>query len=139
MDQRSEDNLAHVHPDLVKVIEGAAQTPQAFEVVYGIRTLAAEADAVATGHSTTMHSRHLPQPNYPTVADPKGLSCAVDVAAITNGNVNFAPGHEAQVFGQIASQIKASAEECGVPITWGGDWHSFKDWGHFELLWSAYP
>jgi len=78
-----------------------------------------------------MHSRHLPNKD--------GLSCAVDVAALTNGNVNFAPGHEAQVFGQIAKQIKAEANALNIPVEWGGDWHSFKDWGHFQLPWSQYP
>ena len=131
MDDRSEANLAHVHPALANVIRGAAQTPQPFEVTYGIRTLAAEAQAVASGHSQTMHSRHLPNKD--------GVSCAVDVSPITDGQVNFAPGHEAQVYGQIAVQIKASAAALNIPIEWGGDWHSFKDWGHFQLPWNQYP
>lgn len=131
MDARSEANLAHVHPDLAKVIRDAAQEPQPFEVVYGIRTLAAEAQAVAMGHSTTMHSRHLPNKD--------GLACAVDVAALTDGKVNFAPGHEDEVFGKIAGQIETSAKANKVPITWGGDWHSFHDFGHFELPWAQYP
>ena len=36
MDARSETNLAHVHPDLAKVIRMAAQTPQPFEVILGL-------------------------------------------------------------------------------------------------------
>jgi peptidoglycan L-alanyl-D-glutamate endopeptidase CwlK len=139
MDPRSEGLLAHVHPDLCKVIRAAAQNPQPFLVVYGIRTLAAEQQAVATGHSTTMHSRHLPQAAYATDDDPDGLSCAVDVAALVNGQPNFAPGHEAQVFGEIAAQVKAAAAVLGIPVEWGGDWHSFKDWGHFQLPWAQYP
>lgn len=131
MDDRSEALLAHVHPDLVSVIRTAAQAPQPFGVVYGLRTLAAEKLAVASGHSTTMHSRHLPN-KY-------GLACAVDVAHLAGGHVDFAPGHEPFVFGAIAIQIKMAAAHAGVPTEWGGDWKSFKDWGHFQLPWATYP
>ncbi len=142
MDARSEAMLAHVHPDLCKVIRAAAQSPQPFEVVYGIRTEAAEQQAVASGHSTTLHSRHLPQSHE------NMLACAVDVAALLDGKVSFAPGREAEVFGQIAKQIQAAADELKIPIQWGGApvgaWtpgvvSTFHDWGHFQLPWAQYP
>lgn len=132
MDDKSESFLQHVHPDLIKVMRGALQTPP-FVIVYGVRTLAAEKEAVATGHSTTLRSRHLPDSHY------SGLALAVDVAALVDGEPFWAPGHEAVVFGAIARSIKLSAEHLGVPIEWGGDWHSFKDWGHFQLPWAKYP
>lgn len=121
--------LARVHPDLVSVIRHAAQAPQAFMVVYGIRTLEAEKQAVASGHSTTMHSRHLPQ------AGQHGLACAVDLAALTNGHINWTD----IAYPAIAAQVKAAALALHIPIQWGGDWKSFKDWGHFELPWKDYP
>lgn len=125
------DKLLNVHPDLVRVCRAALQTPQPFVIVYGLRTIEAEKVAVATGHSTTMHSRHLP--------NKAGLACAVDVAAILDGKVSFAPGKEAQVFGHIAVEIKAAAAMLHVHLEWGGDWTSFKDWGHFQLPWKDYP
>jgi len=131
MDPRSERSLAFVHPDLVAIIRETEQLPQAFIVVEGIRTVAQEQHNVDTGHSTTMHSRHLP--------NAEGLSCAVDVAAIIGGKVSFTPGQEAEVFGAIAAQVKAAAEELGIPVEWGGDWRNFKDWGHFQLPWKEYP
>lgn len=142
MDPRSEANLAHVHPDLAKVIRATAQTPQPFIVDYGIRTIQAEAQAVATGHSHTMHSRHLPDAHFGNVA------MAVDVAALVGGKVSFAKGHEAQVFGQIAAQVKYTAAALGVKLQWGGQpvgaWiddviSHYRDWGHFQLDPSAYP
>lgn len=139
MDPRSEGLLAVVHPDLGRVIRVAAQSPQPFGVIYGIRTLAAEAQAVASGHSTTMHSRHLPQKRYATAQHPEGLACAVDVAHLVGGKIDFAPGHEAYVFGAIAVQIHAAAAGLNIPVEWGGDWKTFKDWGHFQLPWGAYP
>lgn len=132
MDARSEKYLPYVHADLVRVLRTAAQSPQPFVVVYGIRTLSAEQQAVATGHSTTMHSRHL--------ADPiDGLSRAVDVAAMIDGKLSFAPGQEKAVFGAIADQILAAAQALAIPVEWGGDWKTFKDWGHFQLPWKEYP
>ena len=131
MDPRSESNLVGVHPDLAKVIRTAAQYPQPFEAVYGLRTIAAEQQAVATGHSTTMHSRHLPNRD--------GLACAVDVAAVIEGKVSFAPGHEAAIFGQIAKQIRDAAAGLKIEVQWGGDWITFKDWGHLQLPWELYP
>lgn len=122
--------LAHVEPDLAKVINAAADGT--FIVVYGVRTVAEERKAVETGHSTTMHSRHLP--------DHRGLSAAVDLAAVDGqGHIDWAAGKETQVYGAIAAKVKHAATTLGIPIEWGGDWHSFKDWGHFELPWALYP
>ena len=134
--------LIGVHPDLVKVILVAAQTPQPFVVVYGVRTLAAEEEAVASGHSQTMHSRHLPQ------SGERGYACAVDVAALEGGKVSFAPGRESDVFGQIADQIQAASDALSIDMQWGGDpvgaWvdgkpSGFRDWGHFQLDPKSYP
>ena len=114
MDARSESFFTHVEPDLVKVLRTAAPiSGRPWLVVYGIRTVSAEAQCVATGHSTTMHSRH--------IADKNGLAAAVDVAALIDGKqVSFAPGQEAKVFGDIALQIKTAATILGIPIEWGG-------------------
>jgi peptidoglycan L-alanyl-D-glutamate endopeptidase CwlK len=142
VDPRSEANLAHVHPDLARVIRAAAQAPQPFEIIYGIRTLAAEAAAVASGHSQTMHSRHLPDAAY------GGCAMAVDVAPVIAGQVSFAAGDEAEVYGQLARQILTAAAALGVDVQWGGAsvgaWvdgvaSHFRDWGHFQLDRAAYP
>lgn len=125
------NKLAKVHPDLVAVVKAASQDFP-FTVVYGIRTLEAQKAAVDSGHSTTMHSRHLPNAH--------GLACAVDLAALNkDGTINWAKGDEARVYGHLAIEMKAAAARLSVPIEWGGDWVSFKDWGHFQLPWEKYP
>lgn len=140
MDPRSERNLLQVHPNLAKVMRTAAQAPQPFVVDYGIRTIQAEAAAVASGHSQTMHSRHLPDAHYGNMA------MAVDVIAATGDP--FAKGHEAEVFGQIAAQVLAASKALGIDIQWGGQpvgaWvdgqaSHFRDWGHFQLDPAQYP
>ncbi len=128
LDPRSEAVLADVHPDLVKVVRHALESPaQPFEVIQGLRSMAAEKEAVATGHSTTLHSRHLPNAH--------GVACAVDVAAIDQGHISWNP----LLYQTIAHAMKAAAAAVGVPVEWGGDWKSFKDWGHFQLPWAQYP
>lgn len=121
-------------------MRAARQTPQAFVVDYGLRTLQAEAAAVASGHSQTMHSRHLPDARF------GNLAMAVDVIAATGDP--FAAGHEAEVFGLIAAQVLAAAAALNVKLQWGGQpvgaWidgapSHFRDWGHFQLDPSAYP
>jgi peptidoglycan LD-endopeptidase CwlK len=145
MDPRSETCLVGVHPDLIRVMRAALQTPQPFIVDYGLRTLAAEAAAVATHHSQTLNSRHLPQ------AHQHGLACAVDVVALTNGQVDFCEESETRcsdVFGQIADQVQAASDALGIDLQWGGDpvgaWANgvvshFRDWGHFQLNPASYP
>lgn len=141
MDLKSESFLSSVHPDLVKVMRVALQSPP-FVVVYGLRSPAAEAAAVATHHSQTMRSRHLADDHY------HGLALAVDIAALVGGEPNWAPGHEATVFGAIAANIKAAASDLSIPLQWGGEaigaWvpgvvSHFRDWGHFQLPWQQYP
>jgi len=134
--------LGQVHPDLIKVMEAAEQTPQPFEIVYGIRSKLGEMDAVSTHHSQTLHSRHLSQ------VKENNWSCAVDVAAVIDGKLSWAPGKEEEVFGQIAKQVLAAAAKLNIPVQWGGAaigaWvpgvpSHFHDWGHFQLPWKEYP
>lgn len=128
MDPRSELNLEHVHPDLVKVIRLTDLRHQsAFVVIQGLRTLAQEKTNVATGHSETLHSRHLPNKD--------GVACAVDVMATPNGH----PSWDAEAYKPIATMIEAVGTYLYIPIEWGGDWTTLKDWGHFQLPWKEYP
>ncbi|HLI66332.1 MAG TPA: M15 family metallopeptidase [Caulobacteraceae bacterium] len=128
LDPRSQASLAHVHPDLIKVVTLAyGDTRQPFEVIQGLRTLAEEKANVAKGTSQTLHSRHLP--------NAAGLACAVDLAAIDRGHVSWSP----LLYQTIASAMKAAANELSIPLEWGGDWKTLKDWGHFQLPWADYP
>ena len=134
--------LDQVHPDLVKVITTSSQLPQPFQVIYGIRTLAAEAKAVAEGHSQTMHSRHLPDPKYGNRA------MAVDIGVFIDGKYVGDGPDVPRLYGAVADQILHAAEQAGVKVQWGGSpvgaWidgvvSHFRDWGHFQLDPSVYP
>lgn len=127
--QHSIDKLVGVHPDLVAVVKTAiSQSDTDFSVIYGLRTVEEEAAMVAKGASQTMHSRHL--------ANQDGFACAVDVAAFVDGQIVWEP---VSLYQSIADAFKAAAAQLNVPLEWGGDWKTLKDYGHFQLTWAAYP
>lgn len=123
LSQRSQNNLAGVHPDLVRVVERAIQLSTVdFQVTCGLRTKAKQQELVDAGKSKTMNSRHL-------------TGHAVDVVAIIGGRADWSwPNYLA-----IARAFKHAALELGVAIVWGGDWRTFKDGPHFELDRNVYP
>jgi peptidoglycan L-alanyl-D-glutamate endopeptidase CwlK len=128
LSQKSLTKLEGAHPDLVRVIKRAAALSSIdFTVLEVLRTVARQKELVRTGASKTMNSRHLPG------AD--GKSRAVDIAPLDGGQVSWAW----PTYHKLAPIIKQAAKELGVPITWGGDWRSFKDGPHWELPWKSYP
>lgn len=140
--------LADVHPDLVKVAEAAAQTPQPFQIVYGIRTEAAEEAAVASGHSETLHSRHLAGGGLGPSTAYGGKACAFDFATLVDGEISWTVADPlGGAYGVAAGQILAAAAALGIKVQWGGAavgaWTDgqvshFRDWGHVQLDPSVY-
>lgn len=134
--------LAHCHPDLARIANATPQTP-AWQIDYGLRTLQAEAAAVATGHSQTMHSRHLPDAHYGNVA------MAFDFFVVGPGgkpdwNVEPNGAH----YATVGSLLLQTAAKLGIKAQWGGQvvgaWTDgqvshWRDWGHLQLDPSEYP
>jgi peptidoglycan L-alanyl-D-glutamate endopeptidase CwlK len=123
MNQRSVKNLQGVHPDLVSVIYRANELdPDSFVVIEGLRTHSRQAELFARKATRTMKSRHL-------------TGHAVDLMALVNGEGRW----DWPLYAELAKTVKEAARIEGVPITWGGDWTSFKDGPHFELPHNKYP
>jgi len=121
--QRSLSRLEGVHPDLVRVVKkAAAMSALDFTVLEGLRTLDRQKQLVAQGASKTMNSRHL-------------TGHAVDLAPMLGGTVRW----DWPLYHQLATTVKAAAAAENVPVTWGGDWRTFKDGPHWELPWKSYP
>ena len=120
---RSIARLQDVHPDLVRVVRRAAvMSSLDFTVLEGIRTLPRQKQLMAQGATRTLNSRHL-------------TGHAVDLAPMIGGTVSW----DWPLYHRLAKVVKAAADHEGVPITWGGDWESFKDGPHWELPWKQYP
>lgn len=119
---RSLERLGGVHPDLVRVVEAAAQHTR-FHVTEGVRSLKRQKQLLAEGKSRTLKSRHL-------------VGCAVDLVAVTDdGKVSY----DDDRMRAVAAAMKRAAGELGIPIEWGGDWTSFVDTPHFQLPADLYP
>lgn len=123
LNSRSSERLKGVHPDLVKIINKAAEiTDVDFIVTEGLRTPARQKQLVAAGASKTMKSRHI-------------TGHAVDLAVTVGGKVRW----DWPLYNKLAAVVKKAAAEVKVPIEWGGDWKTFKDGPHFQLPHKLYP
>lgn len=123
LSQRSKSRLVGVHPDLVKVVNRAIQiTPYDFGISEGLRTEALQANYVATGKSTTHHSRHLVQDD--------GYGHAFDFYVLDEkGRVTWKIGY----YRKVIQAMFDAAIELGVHIESGGLWKSFVDGPHIQL------
>lgn len=75
--------------------------------------------AYETGHSKLQwpHSKHNVMPSQAVDAAPFPLE-----------------PHEIQRYIEFASVVKEMAARLGIKIRWGGDFHTFKDYAHWELV-----
>ncbi len=125
----SKQRLIGVHPQLVRVINRALElSPIDFTVLEGLRTVERQKKLVAQGASKTMNSRHI-------------TGHAVDIAPFldTDGDGDKEISWSWPHYHRLAPYVKQAAKECGVTITWGGDWRTFKDGPHWELDPKKYP
>ena len=89
-----------------------------FSIICGHRTMHDQNAAYHTGHS---------QLRYPQSKHNRWPSLAVDVAPWP---IDW---HDLGRFQHLAGRILQAGLEQGVPLVWGGNWTSFKDYPHFEL------
>lgn len=126
--------LDGVHPDLVRVVSlGIEYSPYDFTVTEGLRDIERQKKLVAEGKSRTFHSKHLRQPD--------GFGHAFDIMAV--GDLDKDGDADAQdrsrtwdrdIYRDIANAMQLAAIELGVKIRWGGEFKSYFDGPHFELV-----
>lgn len=135
--------LAGVHPDLVRIVERAADlSPVPFRVFEGVRSVERQRENVRRGVSKTMNSRHIPGANGVCHAVDLVLAFDVDRDGDIDGADHWASPASPQgaaAWRRLEMAVKTAARELGVPVEWGGDWRSFKDYPHWQLPWRAYP
>jgi D-alanyl-D-alanine carboxypeptidase-like protein len=115
--------LAGVDPVLVQLVSDVG-TERAIIVIAGARAYADELFAIRTHHSALrdpMNSKHVIGPGRP-------LARAVDIAPWPL-NWSDIPG-----FTALAAFVKERAAALSIPIVWGGDWTTLKDYDHYELV-----
>ncbi len=128
MDSLSEKKLLRVKPDLVSVVRRANEIGPPFTIVQGNRTQAEQNAIYAQGRTKpgkivtwTTKSKHIG-------------GNAVDFAALVNNKISW----NDKLYPAIARAFKQASHELGIPIEWGGDWHT-KDWGHIQLSPASIP
>lgn len=116
-------NNPKVHPKIKQLLLEAIKTsPIDFTVIETVRTIEQQKIYVAKGTSKTMKSRHIPSTNK------SGLCEAVDIAPYP---INW---KDINRFIKLSQHIKLTAKQLGISIEYGGDWKTFKDYPHYELL-----
>jgi peptidoglycan L-alanyl-D-glutamate endopeptidase CwlK len=118
LSQKSLDKLEGVDERLVRVVKRAITITNAdFAVGEGVRSLERQKILVIQGKSQTMQSKHL-------------TGHAVDLWVLKDGVVTW----DKQAYIDFAPFMKQAAKDEGVAIRWGGDFKSFFDGPHFELM-----
>jgi len=118
LSSKSLERLQGVDERLVRVVKRAIEiTPIDFSVLEGLRTLERQKQLVADGFSQTLKSKHL-------------TGHAVDLGCIVDGKITWDKQH----YVTLSLAVKKAAEELRINIRWGGDFKSFFDGPHFELI-----
>lgn len=123
LNERSLKNLQGVHADLVKVAHRAAEITEVdFIVIEGLRSLKRQRELVAAGASKTLKSRHLD-------------GHAIDIVPVIGGQIEW----KTTAFTLPLEAFRKAAKELNVPVEFGADWKSFRDFPHVQLPWKQYP
>ena len=118
LSKKSKEKLEGIDMRLVRLVEQAInETAIDFTVLEGLRTPERQQQLVNDGFSQTMKSKHL-------------TGHAVDLGAIVDGKLSWDKKH----YPAIAEAMKKAAADQNVKIRWGGDFKSFFDGPHFELM-----
>ena len=115
----SAGKLGGVDRDLIEVMELANKiSPLKFRITEGTRSFERQKELVASGASKTLNSKHLD-------------GRAVDIFVTPPGNEE---PWQFEHFQEVAKYVKLAANALGHKIIWGGDWPTFKDGPHFEIV-----
>jgi peptidoglycan L-alanyl-D-glutamate endopeptidase CwlK len=116
--QKSLDRLQGVDQKLVDVVKRAIElTDRDFTVGEGLRTKERQQKLFDEGKSQTLNSKHI-------------TGRAVDLWCLKDGKVTW----DKKEYDHLSKFVKAAAEELKVTIRWGGDFKSFYDGPHYELI-----
>lgn len=97
----------------------------AIHVVEGHRTLEEQRKYYHDGKSKTMKSKHLHTP-----------SLATDVAletARSTPDIDWDNGNKRNLYPEWSKVVKRIASVMDIPVEWGGDWKTLRDYVHWQL------
>lgn len=118
LDAASLTRLETAHPKLRTLVEALAATGFAFRVLDSQRGRAAQEEAFRRGNSKARFGQS-PHNYTPAIA--------LDLVPLPVDWNNLRP------FKDMGAKLKLLATARRIPISWGGDWRTFKDYPHVEL------
>jgi peptidoglycan L-alanyl-D-glutamate endopeptidase CwlK len=116
--RKSVERLNTVHKDLQLVLYAAIEDFD-FSVICGKRSEDEQNEAFAAGRSKL---------KWPESKHNKVPSRAVDIAP------HPLDWTDTESFLRMAAVVLEKASRLGVPLRWGGNWTTFRDMPHFELV-----
>lgn len=138
LSQASLSRLENIHPKLAATIKCAiTDSPFDFIVVQGFRTAAYQNELYQQGRTTkgprvTNCDGYIKKSNHQGKSD--GYGYAVDFGIYdpkVEGNIDWKSVAKYQ---KVARHIELVGRKVGIKISWGGDWKSFKDNPHVEIV-----
>lgn len=136
LSQRSLNKLAECEEDLQILMEEAIkESPYDFGITWGHRSPVKQNELYQQGRTNPgkivtyvdgyeKKSKH----NYLP-------SLAVDIVAYVNSKVTWSPPIYLEIGTHIMEVAEKLFEENKIKnrIVWGGHWHKFKDWPHYQI------
>lgn len=128
----SVEKLKGLHPRLVEFANKLLEvSPYDFCITQGIRSVEEQQKLYAQGRtlpgSKVTNCDGIKYKSNHQVHD-DGLGYAFDIAVLINNKITWDPKYYIEV-GKAAEQLMKDYE-----VEWGGNWKSFKDYPHFELI-----
>lgn len=125
--QRSLNNLKNVDARLVKICNELIKRID-FTVIEGFRSPERQKELFDKGFSKIDGISKKGKHNY-------SPSLAIDIIPYKKGHNPFDGSKESDLmFNELSKQFKEVAKQLSIKIQWGGDWVSFIDKPHFELV-----
>jgi len=123
--QRSLNNLKGVHPDMVRLMfESIKTSPIDFVIVEGVRADERQKELFKAGKSKCDGVKN--KSNHQV--KPDGYGHAVDLYPLP---IQYS---DPKPYIELSKHIKSVANKLNIKIRWGGDFKSFIDRPHWELL-----
>ena len=125
--QRSLDNLKNADKRLVDICNELIKITD-FTVIESYRSTERQQELFKKGFSKIDGVKKKGKHNY-------FPSLAIDIIPFKKGHNPFDGSKESDLmFNELAKQFKEVARQLNIKIQWGGDWVSFSDKPHFELV-----
>lgn len=125
--KRSLDNLKNADKRLVDICNELIKITD-FTVIESYRSIERQQELFKKGFSKIDGIKKKGKHNY-------FPSLAIDIIPFKKGHNPFDGSKESDLmFNELAKQFKEVARQLNIKIQWGGDWVSFSDKPHFELV-----